>query len=147
MKASGSPCPLDKISTICFKRCPYLRIVITTHMFCWKSGNIPYKWKKACTILVHKKGDKDDPANFRTFTLESVPLKIFTSYLRDSIFFFLSQNHLIEQKMAYLINEARVKQRSAIITLLDLKNAFGEVNHNLTKLFLRIIMSLKRFST
>ena len=33
--------------------------------------------------------------------------------------------------MAYLINKARLKQRSAIITLLDLKNAFGEVHHNL----------------
>ena len=141
-----------KASGICFKRCPYLRSVIT-RLICsiWKSGNIPRKWKKACTILVHKKGDKDDPANFRPITLESVPLKVFTSCLRDSIFSFLSQNHLIEQKiqkgfthgvsgvlehtsmMAYLINKARVKQRSAIITLLDLKNAFGEVHHNLIK--------------
>ena len=32
--------------------------------------------------------------------------------------------------MAYLINKARLKQRSVIITLLDLKNAFGEVHHN-----------------
>ena len=66
MKASGSPCPLDQITIICFKRCPYLRSVITRPIcFIWKSGNIPHKWKKACTILVHKKGDKDDPANFR----------------------------------------------------------------------------------
>ena len=35
--------------------------------------------------------------------------------------------------LAYLINKARIKQRSAIITLLDLKNAFGEVDHNLIK--------------
>ena len=35
--------------------------------------------------------------------------------------------------MAYLINKARVKQSSAIITLLDLKNAFGEVHRNLVK--------------
>ena len=89
----------------------------------WKSGNIPHKWKKACTILVHKKGDTDDPVNFRPITLESVPLKIFSSYLSDSNFSFLSQNHFIEQKiqkglthgvsgvlehtsmMAYLINK------------------------------------------
>ena len=25
MKASGSPCPLDQLSIICFKRCPFLR--------------------------------------------------------------------------------------------------------------------------
>ena len=33
--------------------------------------------------------------------------------------------------LAYVINSARVKQRSLHVTLLDLKNAFGEVNHNL----------------
>ena len=89
--------------------------------------------------------------NFRPISLESVLLKIFTSCLRDSIFSFLLQNNLIEQKiqkgfthgvsgvlehtsmMAYLINKARLKQRSVIITLLDLKNAFGEVHHNLIK--------------
>ena len=30
-----------------------------------------------------------------------------------------------------MINNARIKQRGCVITLLDLKNAFGEVNHNL----------------
>ena len=30
------------------------------------------------------------------------------------------------------INKARIKQRSVVITLLDLKNVFGEVHHNLT---------------
>ena len=34
-------------------------------------------------------------------------------------------------QMAQVINKARVKQRSLVITLLDLKNAFGEVDHNL----------------
>ena len=35
--------------------------------------------------------------------------------------------------MAYIINQARSRQRSVVITLLDLKNAFGEVHHNLIK--------------
>jgi hypothetical protein len=34
-------------------------------------------------------------------------------------------------QMAYTINKARIRQRSLVITLLDLKNAFGEVHHNL----------------
>ena len=34
-------------------------------------------------------------------------------------------------QMSYLINHARIKQRSLVITLLDLINAFGEVHHNL----------------
>ena len=33
--------------------------------------------------------------------------------------------------MSSIINKARIKQRSLVITLLDLKNAFGEVHHNL----------------
>ena len=32
---------------------------------------------------------------------------------------------------AYVINNARVKQISLHVTLLDLKNALGEINHNL----------------
>ena len=117
MKPSGSPCPLDQISIICFKRC--------------------------------KKGETANPANFRPITLESVPLKVLTSCLRNRTFQFLAENNYIEQniqkgftpklsgtlehtaQLAHIINKARVKQRSLIITLLDLKNAFGEVHHNL----------------
>ena len=33
--------------------------------------------------------------------------------------------------MSYVISQARAKQRSIVITLLDLKNAFDEVHHNL----------------
>ena len=34
-------------------------------------------------------------------------------------------------QMSQIINKVRIKQRSVVITLLDLKNAFGEVHHNL----------------
>ena len=65
------------------------------------------------------------------------------------MYFFLTANNYIEHniqkgftpnisgnlehttQMANIINTARSKQRSLIITLLDLKNAFGEVHHNL----------------
>ena len=152
MKSSGPPCPLDKISIICSKRCPYLRSFLTDIIsLIWKPGQIPAEWKKACTILLHKKGSSDDPANFRPIILESVPLKVFTSCLRDCMFSFLKQNDFIEveiQKgfipkiagvlehtslMAHIIDKARSIQRSLVVTLLDLKNAFGEVHHNLIK--------------
>ena len=97
IKASGSPCPLDQISIIPFKRCPYLRSYLTEiFRIMWQPGEIPDVWKKACTVLVHKKGDQSDPANFRPITLECTPLKIFTSCLRDSMFAFLSANGYIE---------------------------------------------------
>ena len=69
-----------------------------------------------------------DPSNFRPITLESVPLKVFTSCLQNSIYAFLYQNGCVEQRiqkgftpkisgtlertaqMANIINKARTKQ-------------------------------------
>jgi hypothetical protein len=74
---------------------------------------------------------------------------VFTSCLRNATFSFLASNKLIEHEiqkgfmsnlsgtlehtaqMANIINKARIKERSLVITLLGLKNAFGEVHHNL----------------
>ena len=87
MKSSGSPCPLDQLSIICFKRCPYLRSYVADLMHeTWRSGTVPTEWKRACTILIHKKGNTNDPSNFRPITLESVPLKVFTSCRRNEIY-------------------------------------------------------------
>ena len=76
-------------------------------------------------------------------------LKLFTYSLRGSMYDFLKQNNYIESEiqkgftskisgtlehtsmMGHIINKTRTKQRSLIVTLLDLKNAFGEVHHNL----------------
>ena len=150
MKTSGSPCPLDQLSMICFKRCPFLRTYLTVVIRCvWSSKSVPAEWKKACSILFHKKGDTNDPSNFRPITLETAPLKVFTSCLRNSMFSFLKANNFIEHniqngftpnlagtlqhtaQMTNIINQARTKQRSVVITLIDLRNTFGEVHHNL----------------
>ena len=150
MKSSGCPCPLDQIPILVFKHCPHLRSYLTAVLEqVWESGKIPEVWKKATTILIHKKESCEDPANFRPITLESVPLNILTSLIRNKMFSFLSENQYVEHKvqkgfapkvsetfehtsqMSYLINHARIKRRSLVITLLDLKNAFGKVNHSL----------------
>ena len=56
IKSSGSPCPLDKISIICVKRCPYLRTFLTEiiHII-WESGRVPSEWKKLVPIWCTKK--------------------------------------------------------------------------------------------
>ena len=150
MTASGSPCTLHKISIIPSEQCPYLRSYLT-ELFraIWQSGETPLEWKRASTVLIHKKGNTPDHANFRSITLESVPLKTFTACVHDSMYTFLQANGFIEHQiqkgflpklsgtfehaaqMANVINQARIKQRSLVVTLLDLKNAFGEVHHNL----------------
>ena len=150
MKSSGSPCPLDQLSIISFKHCPFLRTYLTELIHdIWLSGTVPTEWKRACTILIHKKGNNNDPSNFCPITLESIPLKVFTSCLRNAVYSFLASNNFVEHniqkgftpnlsgtlehtaQMADIINKARIRQRSVVITLLDLKNAFGEIHHNL----------------
>ena len=80
--------------------------------------------------------------------METVTHTILTSALRNKVCQFLTSNNYIEtnQKgfvngisgtfehtnhLAYVINNARKSQRSLTVTLLDLRNAFGEVHHNL----------------
>ena len=115
---------------LCVKRCPYLRTYLTELIrSVWLSGSIPSEWKKACTVLIYKNGDTSIPSNFRPITLESNNFiehniqKGFTPNLSGTL------EHTAQ--MANTINKAKIKQRSLVITLLDLKNAFEEVHHNL----------------
>ena len=114
-----------------------------------KSGQILDVWKKAVTILIHKKDSPDNPQNFKPITVQSVPLKIFMSALRNIMYEFLLKNGFIENSiqkgftpgmsgtfehtshLAFLIKQAKKQQCSLTVTLLDLKNAFGEVHHRL----------------
>ena len=103
MKTSGSPSPLDQISIICFKRCPYLRTYLAELIQAvWLSGTVPDEWKKACTILIHKTDDPNLPENFRPITLQSVPLKVFTSSLRNAIFSYLLKDllHIYQEHLS-----------------------------------------------
>ena len=65
----------------------------------WSSGTLRNEWKKACTVLAHKKVDPSDPANFRPIALESIPLKAFTSALQNSVFDFLRLNNCVENEI------------------------------------------------
>ena len=72
--------------------------------------------------------DQDNPSNFRPITLDSIPVKVFTSCLRNKIFQFLAENNYTEHKIqtgftpklsgtlehtaqvAHIINNAPLKQ-------------------------------------
>ena len=84
-----------------------------------------------------------------------MPLKIFTSILRNRMYRFLNKNNYIENSiqkgfvprmtgtfehiahLAQMIKQAKLKQGSIVVTLLDLKNAFGEVHHNIIPVVLK----------
>ena len=110
---------------------------------------IPCCWKNGLTILIHKKSDAGDPGNFRPITLQSSAYKIFSSLLRNRLYSFLEKNNYIEkhhqkgfwpavdgvaehtQVLTHILRDAKLHQRAVTVVLLDLKNAFGEIHHNL----------------
>ena len=145
MKSSGSPCPLDQVSIICFKWYPYLRYQIFALKYL---EAIPYQYN----------GPKLSPFWFIkkvTLVLKPVSLKIFTLLLRNRVFTYLINNQYIEihyqkgfmpgmsgtfehiaQNESHH-DHSRKQQRSVTITLIDLENAFGEVHHSLIQSVLR----------
>ena len=156
VKAGKSPCPLNQVSVIVLKRCPYLRTFLTSIIEkVWQTKRILSAWKAATTILIHKKGEAIDQCNFRPITLHPICHKIFTFILRNPLFEFVKNNSFIKcciQKgfipkvsgtfrhtalLAHMIRDAKLKQKTLAITLLDLKNAFGEVQHSLIYMILR----------
>ena len=151
-KSRASPCPLDQISVIALKKCPQLRTALH-HLLvaCWSKARLPECWKHSLSILLHKKGETSDPSNFRPITLEPVLYKIYATILRDRLFNFISDNNYIDTKcqkgfwrgidgvaehsqlLNHIIKDAKRHQRSLFVTLIDLRNAFGEIHHNLIK--------------
>jgi len=155
-KSSSSACPLDQLSVIILKNCPILRTLLHRLIVqCWSTKVVPSIWKRGVTILIYKKGDTADPANFRPITLQPVWYKIFASVYATAMSDFLTKHNYIEQNqqkgfwkgidgvsehtemLAHLLKTAKREQRSITIALLDLKNAFGEVHHNLIAAALR----------
>ena len=149
LRSAASPCPYDQINIIMLKRCPFLRTVLHRIIStCWATQNVPKSWKKGFTILIHKKGECSDPSNFRPITLQPVCAKVYSTLIRNRMYTFLLANKFIESNiqkgfwegvsgtiehtelLTHMINHARINQKSAIVTMLDLKNAFGEVEHN-----------------
>ena len=93
VKSGASPCPLDQISVIPFKKCPYLRTFLWRIISsAWTRAEFLKAWKQGITILAYKKGSDTDPAIFHPITLQLVMSKIFISIIRNRLYNFLAEN-------------------------------------------------------
>ena len=146
-----SPLMLKKypiLGTIAWKICCY----------CWENNNFPAEWKNSTTILIHKKGNTGDTSNFRPITLEPILSELMTSHMQNKIFTFVVKNNSVEtniqkgfwsnisnkhiehtELLTNILKHAKNKQWQLVVTVFDLKNAFGEVHHNLIKNLLTLI--------
>src|SRR6267154_1945203 len=114
-----------------------------------QSQYTPKVWRVGVTVLICKKGDPSKVENFRPITLQSVPYKIFSAFIRNRLQTFRDVNNYhnnnIQKGFAhgqdgvlehtellnFLMKDAKRTHRGYFAVLLDLRNAFGEVHHNL----------------
>ena len=115
----------------------------------------PDMWSSSKVILIHKKGDTNEPGNFRMIALTSCVGKLYHQLLANRIIDFLTTNKLLDpdtQKAfilkvngcvdhGYVLQEAiahcRQKKKTLHCTLFDLADAFGYVNHELIEYTLK----------
>ena len=66
----------------------------------FKLTTLPLDWTSGYIVAIHKKGNKNDPLNYRPVCLTSVVCKIFESIIRDN---------LMEQSHGALHNQRTIK--------------------------------------
>ena len=147
----------DGIPYILLKNLPCIHhLLATLYNRIVETSEVPSTWQDAKIILLHKKGDKNDPANYRPIALTSTIGKVFHSILSRRLQQFCTDNKVINQKVqkgfingisgctehsTVLQNSIRHSRRTkhAIHCIwLDLKNAFGSVRHDLLRYVLNL---------
>ena len=71
---------------------PHLLHVINCSL---STGEVPQRWKEACVVPLHKKGDRGDPGNFRPLSINSVPGKLCEKCVCNQLSPYLDQNHVL----------------------------------------------------
>ena len=119
MKASGSPCLLDQVSVIVLKRYPIVRTILQQKS--WKfSTNLQPVFAKVFSSLIHNR--------IYSFLVAN---KYIETNIQEGIWDNISGTIEHTEHLTHIINHARLHQRQVVVTLLDLRNAFGTVDHHL----------------
>lgn len=113
---------------------------------CWDNKRIPQTWKESRTVLIYKKGDREDLSNWRPLTLGGTMSKLYAGVVADRIAQWAKENQIISpmQKgfmefegclehnftlQQMLDNTRRTRNSELCLAWLDLANAFGSVPH------------------
>eukprot|EP00644_Phytophthora_capsici_P018487 jgi/Phyca11/129776/e_gw1.87.183.1 len=144
VKASSSP-GLDGVGYDVYKRFTIQLLPVLRAAFrcCWLYKKVPQSWKLGVVRLLHKKGPREDPANWRPICLQQAIYKLYTGILARRLTRWMDANdrHAPGQKgfravngcgehnflAATLIDNARRKHRPLYEVWYDFRNAFGSV--------------------
>uniref|UniRef100_A0A452IPG4 Reverse transcriptase domain-containing protein n=1 Tax=Gopherus agassizii TaxID=38772 RepID=A0A452IPG4_9SAUR len=113
----------------------------------WETGEIPEDWKGANIVPIYKKGNKNNPGNYRPVSLTSVPGKIMEQVIKEIICKHLeggkvignSQHGFVKNKscqtnlIAFFdrITSLVDKGEAVDVIYLDFSKAFDTVSHDI----------------
>ncbi|KAK6747521.1 hypothetical protein RB195_000616 [Necator americanus] len=122
-----------------------LHVILAAHMTSYlQKERIPDQWKTSRTVLIHKKGDREDLRNYRPICLLSVLYKVFTKIILTRISRTLDEAQPQEQAgfrqgfscldhiqtVSRVIEVCREYRLPLVLTFVDYEKAFDSVETN-----------------
>uniref|UniRef100_A0A7I4XRT7 Reverse transcriptase domain-containing protein n=1 Tax=Haemonchus contortus TaxID=6289 RepID=A0A7I4XRT7_HAECO len=145
MKPRKAPRP-DRISADFLKSASHTIIKQLTKRFnkYLDAQRIPDQWKKSNTVLLFKKGERDQMKNYRPIALLSQPYKLFTKIILNRLERQLDEYQPVERAgfrkgfccmdhihtIMQLIERTREYKQPLILCFIDYAKAFDSVEHN-----------------
>lgn len=109
----------------------------------FSKGHFPKKWNESFISLIHKKGDKNNPSNYRGISLTSNLGKLFNKILLNRLTNFINQNNIIYENqigfkekarttdhiftMKSIVDTYKCNKKKVFAAFIDLKKAFDTV--------------------
>jgi len=112
----------------------------------WRTGEVPKDWRKANVTPIFKKGKKEDPGNYRSVSLTSIPGKVMEQLILEVIIkqveekkVIRSSKHGFTKGKSCLTNlialyddmTGWVDEGRAVVVYLDFSKAFDTVSHDI----------------
>jgi hypothetical protein len=121
-------------------------VKLFNHVFA--TGVYPREWAKAIVVPIHKKGNVNEPDNYRGVSLINIISKCYTSILNRRLNTWLQNSEkIVENQAGFRKNYSttdniftlhsvvqkcmNIKGRKLYVAFVDLKRAFDSVNHEL----------------
>lgn len=124
---------------------PEAKVLTLIFNICFKAQKIPQVWKISRTIFIPKSGELTSPDNWRPISLSSSIYKLYVGLITRRVSSWLERHSIlspaqkgfrpfdgtIENNFAleHRINEAKRLKQQICILLIDIKNAFGCLPH------------------
>ena len=103
-------------------------------------GMFPREWSKSIIVPIHKKGDVNQPDNYRGIALTSVISKVYTNILNKGLSEWAEmEEKMIEEQAGFragsstlyaMVQKYLLKHTKLYVAFVDFKKAFDSVNRN-----------------